>query len=384
MEKHRRDRLSSHPGKIRMRPLASSIIDVRLHSQFQWTTSLRCRLLKDIHIPCIIRTSIQRSRHTPRPCQLLFGRYRHNRILPLRFSKAEPRLRDLLSRLNGLRLLKLNRAVPLSLINASETTDCARESSSRSWIKFRTLHQHDKHSYCQHPILAHRLPTQGLLTEAQVTIPDPAIGGERTNMGARTTGEKQGLLEKRKRAIKRMDEQGTPKQQKPALMILFIVGSTEHAFLTGLPGRPIHGQVNGTRKQAFTHPRTTRTMEQVSDCLSEFILVSRWSRTPLNKSSGHVPDKLRPHRSPNTPEHSRNTEKTSIAVGYLRLTVVGRGQQVNDSAREKMRAETNNAMPGGTSGQQRRLTPLRMPERRKIGFGAQGHPNNPAWEACQY
>ncbi|PKI73414.1 hypothetical protein CRG98_006184 [Punica granatum] len=34
-------------------------------------------------------------------------------------------------------------------------------------------------------------------------------------------------------------------------------------FLTGLPGGPIHGQVNGTRKRACTHPRTTRTVEQV-------------------------------------------------------------------------------------------------------------------------
>ncbi|PKI43829.1 hypothetical protein CRG98_035780 [Punica granatum] len=53
-----------------------------------------------------------------------------------------------------------------------------------------------------------------------------------------------------------------------------------NAFLTGLPGRPIHGQVNGTRKQTYTHPMTTRTMEQVSDCLSKFILVSRVDPDP--------------------------------------------------------------------------------------------------------
>ncbi|PKI59325.1 hypothetical protein CRG98_020280 [Punica granatum] len=46
-------------------------------------------------------------------------------------------------------------------------------------------------------------------------------------------------------------------------------------FLTGLPGRPIHGQVNDTRKQTCTHPRTTKTMEQDLDCVSELILVSR-------------------------------------------------------------------------------------------------------------
>ncbi|PKI51046.1 hypothetical protein CRG98_028571 [Punica granatum] len=47
------------------------------------------------------------------------------------------------------------------------------------------------------------------------------------------------------------------------------------AFLTAPPRGPIHEQINGTRKQACTHPRTTRTKEQVSDCLSEFVLVSR-------------------------------------------------------------------------------------------------------------
>ncbi|PKI58418.1 hypothetical protein CRG98_021176 [Punica granatum] len=52
------------------------------------------------------------------------------------------------------------------------------------------------------------------------------------------------------------------------------------AFLPRLPGRLIHGQVNDTQKQACTHPRTTRTMEQVSDCLSGLVLVSRVSPDP--------------------------------------------------------------------------------------------------------
>ncbi|PKI59957.1 hypothetical protein CRG98_019651 [Punica granatum] len=47
------------------------------------------------------------------------------------------------------------------------------------------------------------------------------------------------------------------------------------AFSNRAPRRPIHEQINGTRKQACTHPRTTRTKEQVSDCLSEFVLVSQ-------------------------------------------------------------------------------------------------------------
>ncbi|PKI57925.1 hypothetical protein CRG98_021674 [Punica granatum] len=59
-------------------------------------------------------------------------------------------------------------------------------------------------------------------------------------------------------------------------------------FLTGLPGGPIHGQVNDTRKRACTHPRTTRTMEQVSDCLLGLVLVSQVSpdqgkETPLRR-----------------------------------------------------------------------------------------------------
>ncbi|OWM65571.1 hypothetical protein CDL15_Pgr023841 [Punica granatum] len=51
-------------------------------------------------------------------------------------------------------------------------------------------------------------------------------------------------------------------------------------FLMRLPGRPIHRQVNGTQKRACIHPRTTRTMEQVSDCLSGLVLVSRVSPDP--------------------------------------------------------------------------------------------------------
>ncbi|OWM73824.1 hypothetical protein CDL15_Pgr015124 [Punica granatum] len=46
-------------------------------------------------------------------------------------------------------------------------------------------------------------------------------------------------------------------------------------FLTGLQGRPIHERANDGRKQAYTCPRTTKAMEQVSDCLSKFDLVSR-------------------------------------------------------------------------------------------------------------
>ncbi|PKI58218.1 hypothetical protein CRG98_021389 [Punica granatum] len=54
-----------------------------------------------------------------RPRQLLFSRNLHNSMLPLRFSKVEPRLRDLLSRLNGLLLHKLNRVALLNPVNTS-------------------------------------------------------------------------------------------------------------------------------------------------------------------------------------------------------------------------------------------------------------------------
>ncbi|PKI42787.1 hypothetical protein CRG98_036821 [Punica granatum] len=54
------------------------------------------------------------------------------------------------------------------------------------------------------------------------------------------------------------------------------------AFPTRFPERPIHERTNGTRKQACTHPKTTRTKEQVSNCLSGLILVSRVSLDPEN------------------------------------------------------------------------------------------------------
>ncbi|PKI66959.1 hypothetical protein CRG98_012624 [Punica granatum] len=48
-----------------------------------------------------------------------------------------------------------------------------------------------------------------------------------------------------------------------------------NAFSDRTPGGPIQGQVNGTWKQAYMHPRTTWTLERASDCPSELDLVSR-------------------------------------------------------------------------------------------------------------
>ncbi|PKI49207.1 hypothetical protein CRG98_030396 [Punica granatum] len=142
-------------------------------------------------------------------------------------------------------------------------------------------------------------------------------------------------------------------------------------FLTRLSKDPVQGQVNGTRERAYTHPRTTKTMEQASDRLSGLVLVSRvipdpekgplsdgiqrselirwkidirvshhslpttprtwgivsprakqvswvsrmtcqWSRTPLDKPSGHIHGKQRSQRSPNTSRHWGNTEKAPV------------------------------------------------------------------------
>ncbi|PKI64261.1 hypothetical protein CRG98_015346 [Punica granatum] len=80
-------------------------------------------------------------------------------------------------------------------------------------------------------------------------------------MEARTTEEKQESLEKHRRAIRRTNEQRTPKTAEAGTMALFI---------TGLP----------ELQKVCTHPRTTRTKEQVSDCLLEFVLVSRVDPDP--------------------------------------------------------------------------------------------------------
>ncbi|OWM90307.1 hypothetical protein CDL15_Pgr014145 [Punica granatum] len=81
-----------------------------------------------------------------------------------------------------------------------------------------------------------------------------------------------GSSKRLRRAIKKGDKQRAPKQQKLAL---WHYSSPDHRSVRRASRGPIHGQVNGTRKRACMHPRTTRTMEQVSDCPSEFDLVSR-------------------------------------------------------------------------------------------------------------
>ncbi|PKI65010.1 hypothetical protein CRG98_014595 [Punica granatum] len=77
--------------------------------------------LKHIHIPCIIRRPTKCRKLIPQPRQLLFSHNLRNSMLPLKFGKVEPRLRDLLSQFNGLQLHKLNRMVLLNPVNASNT-----------------------------------------------------------------------------------------------------------------------------------------------------------------------------------------------------------------------------------------------------------------------
>ncbi|PKI52246.1 hypothetical protein CRG98_027363 [Punica granatum] len=144
----------------------------------------------------------------------------------------------------------------------------------------------------------------------------------------------------------------SPKYRKASCLSQDTSRTLTDAFSNRAPGRPIHGRVNGTRERVCTHPRTTRTMEQVSGCLpsesrpgkgtpsnriqrSELIrwnvdvrashhsfpttlrireiisprakqisqasrVTFQWSLTPLGKSSEHVSDEQRPQRSSNT------------------------------------------------------------------------------------
>ncbi|PKI72103.1 hypothetical protein CRG98_007490 [Punica granatum] len=94
-----------YDGEAKTRLLASSILDIKRHSRFRWTTPLHCRLLKHMHIPCIMCSPTSRNLR--------------NSMLLLRLNKVDPRLRDLLSRLNMLQPRELNRVVMLNRVHAS-------------------------------------------------------------------------------------------------------------------------------------------------------------------------------------------------------------------------------------------------------------------------
>ncbi|PKI51263.1 hypothetical protein CRG98_028345 [Punica granatum] len=103
------------------RLLASSILDIRLHSRFRWTTPLHYRLLRHMRIPCIMCNLIKRRKLISQPRQLLSSRNLRNSTLLFKFNKLDPRFRDLLSRLNVFQLLELNKTVLLNRVHAGNT-----------------------------------------------------------------------------------------------------------------------------------------------------------------------------------------------------------------------------------------------------------------------
>ncbi|PKI43646.1 hypothetical protein CRG98_035971 [Punica granatum] len=100
-----------------------------------------------------------------------------------------------------------------------------------------------------------------------------------------------------------------------------ITGASKDAFLTGLPRRPIHGQLiwENVDIRVLHHslPTTRRGKEIILVRTEQVIPISRvtfqWSRTPPNKLSGLIFDKRRSQWSPNTSEQSGNTEKAPFA-----------------------------------------------------------------------
>ncbi|PKI42018.1 hypothetical protein CRG98_037590 [Punica granatum] len=121
MERHRRDKPLEYLGEAKTRLLASSILDIKLHSQFRWTTPLHYRLLRHMRIPCIMCNLIKRRKLISQLRQLLSSRNLRNSTLLFKFNKLDPRLRDLLSWLNVFQLLELNKTVLLNRVHASNT-----------------------------------------------------------------------------------------------------------------------------------------------------------------------------------------------------------------------------------------------------------------------
>ncbi|PKI75844.1 hypothetical protein CRG98_003759 [Punica granatum] len=104
-----------------MPPLALSIRDVNPRNQFRWIIPLHRRLIRHMHIPCIMYSPISHIRPIHQPRQLSFIRHLRNSTLPLKHSKTKLRLRDVLSWLNVLQLQELNKAV---LLNHNQNMHC--------------------------------------------------------------------------------------------------------------------------------------------------------------------------------------------------------------------------------------------------------------------
>ncbi|PKI70961.1 hypothetical protein CRG98_008635, partial [Punica granatum] len=76
-------------------------------------------LLKHMHIPCIMSSPTKHRSLISQPHQLLSSYNLRNNMILLGLNKVDPRLRDLLSRLNVLQPLELNRAMLLHHVSAS-------------------------------------------------------------------------------------------------------------------------------------------------------------------------------------------------------------------------------------------------------------------------
>ncbi|PKI57958.1 hypothetical protein CRG98_021650 [Punica granatum] len=86
-----------------------------------WTDLSQKFLDQHMRIPCIMCNPIKRRKLISQPRQLLSSRNLRNSTLLFKFNKLDPRLRDLLSRLNVFQLLELNKTVLLNRVHASNT-----------------------------------------------------------------------------------------------------------------------------------------------------------------------------------------------------------------------------------------------------------------------
>ncbi|PKI78502.1 hypothetical protein CRG98_001142 [Punica granatum] len=76
--------------------------------------------------------------------------------------------------------------------------------------------------------------------------------------------EETGATKGRKRGDQRKQTSNEPQSSRNwhcSTIYRRITGAPKDAFLTGPPGCSIHEQINSPRKQAYTHPRITRTRE---------------------------------------------------------------------------------------------------------------------------
>ncbi|OWM63178.1 hypothetical protein CDL15_Pgr009403 [Punica granatum] len=81
---------------------------------------------------------------------------------------------------------------------------------------------------CQHPILAHRLPARGFLTEAWDTIHRPAIRGKYAGTGPGAVGEEHNPLRKTEESSQKNERIRNPEDSGAGTVALFITESLKH------------------------------------------------------------------------------------------------------------------------------------------------------------